>query len=178
LTAVKSLTYQLYASSHNHLCYRKENNDIYHILDVAAFYKKHPNLCVSDLTKGQKVQVKVSEFDRDIVSKIKQKSGYDDHFFLKSFAPRENHGQMTKFEIGSGKSNSFFFYTANNQFIIKTLKEDELKLLVRKGILDKYYNHVKRHPQSLLARFYGIYTVKIKFMKPISVVVMDNLMGN
>lgn len=85
---------------------------------------------------------------------------------------------MTKFEIGSGKSDSFFFFTANNQFIIKTLKEDELKLLVRKGILDKYSQHVKRHPQSLLARFYGIYTVKIKFMKPISVVVMDNLMGS
>ena len=46
---------------------------------------------------------------------------------------------MTKFQIGSGKSNSFFFYTANNQFIIKTLKEDELKLLVRKGVLSKYY---------------------------------------
>jgi len=84
---------------------------------------------------------------------------------------------MTRFQIGSGKSDSFFFNTANNQFIIKTLKEDECKLLVRKGILEKYYQHIKRNPRSLLARFYGIYTVKIKFMKPISVVIMDNLMG-
>ena len=30
----------------------------------------------------------------------------------------------------------------------------------------------------MLARFYGIYTVKIKFMKPISIVIMDNLMSN
>jgi hypothetical protein len=29
----------------------------------------------------------------------------------------------------------------------------------------------------MLARFYGIYTVKIKLMKPISIVVMDNLMS-
>ena len=29
----------------------------------------------------------------------------------------------------------------------------------------------------MLARFYGIYTVKIKYMEPISVVIMDNLMG-
>ena len=84
---------------------------------------------------------------------------------------------MTRFQIGSGKSDSFFFNTANNQFIIKTLKEDECKLLVRKGILEKYYQHIKRNPRSLLARFYGIYSVKIKFMKPISVVIMDNLMG-
>jgi 1-phosphatidylinositol-4-phosphate 5-kinase len=94
-----------------------------------------------------------------------------------SFAPRENHSQMTKFQIGSGKSNSFFFFTANNQFIIKTLKEDELKLLVRQGILDKYYRFIKKNPKSLLSRFYGIFTVKINFMKPISIVIMDNLMG-
>jgi 1-phosphatidylinositol-4-phosphate 5-kinase len=30
----------------------------------------------------------------------------------------------------------------------------------------------------MLARFYGIYTVKIKFMKPISIIIMDNLMSN
>ena len=45
-------------------------------------------------------------------------------------------------------------------------------------ILEKYYQHIKRNNQSLLARFYGVYTVKIKFMKPISVVIMDNLMGD
>jgi Phosphatidylinositol-4-phosphate 5-Kinase len=56
-----------------------------------------------------------------------------------SFAPKENHLQMTKFQIGSGKSDSFFFYTANSQFIIKTLKETELKLLVKKGVLEKYF---------------------------------------
>jgi hypothetical protein len=50
--------------------------------------------------------------------------------------------------------------------------------LVKKGILEKYSKHVKKNPRSLLARFYGIYTVKIKFMKPISVVIMDNLMGD
>jgi 1-phosphatidylinositol-4-phosphate 5-kinase len=98
--------------------------------------------------------------------------------FISSFSPRENHKEMTKFQIGSGKSDSFFFFTSNNKFIIKTLKEDELKLLVRKGILDKYHQHIKKNPASLLSRFYGIFTVKINFMKPISVVIMDNLMGN
>jgi len=49
---------------------------------------------------------------------------------------------------------------------------------VRKGILEKYYKHIRNNPKSMLARFYGIFTVKIKFMKPISVVIMDNLMGD
>ena len=85
---------------------------------------------------------------------------------------------MTRFQIGSGKSNSFFFYTADNQFIIKTLKEEELNLLVRKGVFSKYYRYLKKNPLSLLARFYGVFTVNIKYMKPISVVIMDNLMGD
>lgn len=85
--------------------------------------------------------------------------------------------QMTKFQIGSGKSDSFFFYTANSQFIIKTLKEAELKLLVKRGILEKYFQHLKKNNESMLARFYGVYNVKIKYMKPISVVIMDNLMS-
>lgn len=36
---------------------------------------------------------------------------------------------------------------------------------------------MKGHPNSLLARFYGVFTVKIKYMKTINVIVMDNLMG-
>jgi hypothetical protein len=58
------------------------------------------------------------------------------------------------------------------------LKEEELNLLVRKGVFKKYYYHLKKNPKSLLARFYGVYTVNIKYMKPISVVIMDNLMGD
>ena len=82
-----------------------------------------------------------------------------------------------KFQIGSGKSDSFFFYTANSQFIIKTVKDSELKMLIKKGLLAKYYKHIRKHPDSMIARFYGLCRVKIKYMKQISVVIMDNLMG-
>ena len=95
----------------------------------------------------------------------------------RAFAPKENQTSMAKFQEGSGKSASFFFFTENQQFVIKTLKDEELELLARKGVLEKYYNHIKANPESLLARFYGVYTVKIKFMKPINIIIMDNIMG-
>lgn len=50
-------------------------------------------------------------------------------------------------------------------------------MLAKKNILEKYYNHLYKNPNSLLARFYGVFKVKIKYMQPISVIVMDNLMG-
>ena len=95
----------------------------------------------------------------------------------RAFAPKENQEAMANFQEGSGKSASFFFFTENKQFVIKTLKDEELDLLARKGLLEKYYNFLKSNPESMLARFYGIFTIKIKFMKPINVIIMDNIMG-
>lgn len=50
-------------------------------------------------------------------------------------------------------------------------------MLVKKGFVEKYCSYIKQNPNSMLTRFYGIYKIKIKYMKPISIVVMDNLMG-
>ena len=69
---------------------------------------------------------------------------------------------MAKFGEGSGKSASFFIFTENKQFVIKTLKDEELDLLARKGVLEKYFTYLKANPNSLLARFYGIFTIKVK----------------
>lgn len=52
---------------------------------------------------------------------------------------------MEKFQEGSGKSASFFFFTANKKFVIKTLKQEELDLLAKKGVLEKYYNHLSKN---------------------------------
>mmetsp|Transcript_13998 Transcript_13998/g.13603 ORF Transcript_13998/g.13603 Transcript_13998/m.13603 type:complete len:165 (+) Transcript_13998:377-871(+) len=84
---------------------------------------------------------------------------------------------MQQFQEGSGKSSSFFFFTSNSQFAIKTLKPSELKLLTTSGFLSKYYHYLAENPYSMLTRYYGVYKIKIKYMQPVSVVVMDNLMG-
>lgn len=52
-------------------------------MDMANFYKLNQNLCVSDVTNGKKVQIKVTEYDREICKKIRHKSGYSNEFFLK-----------------------------------------------------------------------------------------------
>lgn len=62
--------------------------------------------------------------------------------------------------------------------MIKTLKDSELELLARKGVLEKYYNHLNKNPKSLLARYYAVLKVKIKYMQPINIIIMDNLMGD
>jgi hypothetical protein len=52
-------------------------------MDMAQFYKQNPELCVSDVTKGKKVQIKITEYSRETCRKIRIKSGFGNEEFLK-----------------------------------------------------------------------------------------------
>jgi 1-phosphatidylinositol-4-phosphate 5-kinase len=52
-----------------------------------------------------------------------------------------------------------------------------LRRLVVKGVLESYCTHLKNNPHSMLARFYGVYKIKIRSQAPTSIIVMDNIMG-
>ncbi len=78
--------------------------------------------------------------------------------------------------VSSGKSGSFFYYTADGRFTLKTVKRDEFKFL--KHILRHYHEHLINHPQSLIIKFFGCH--KIRFAKSskeddIYFVIMENI---
>eukprot|EP00210_Caulerpa_lentillifera_P002864 g2735.t1 len=72
-----------------------------------------------------------------------------------------------------GKSGSIFYLSHDDRFIIKTMKASEMKHLFAK--LREYYDHMRKNPQTLVTKFYGLHRVtpykgpKIRFM------VMGNL---
>lgn len=77
-------------------------------------------------------------------------------------------------ELGSpGKSGSFFYYSRDYRFIIKTIRHSEHKLLRR--ILRRYYEHVKTNPNTLISQFYGLHRVSLPFGRKIHFVVMNNV---
>ncbi|THH27641.1 hypothetical protein EUX98_g6540 [Antrodiella citrinella] len=77
-------------------------------------------------------------------------------------------------ELGSpGKSGSFFYFSRDYRFIIKTIHHNEHKFLRR--ILTQYYEHVKSNPHTLLSRFYGLHRVKLPHGRKIHFVIMNNL---
>ncbi|KAI8974762.1 hypothetical protein BD414DRAFT_497376 [Trametes punicea] len=77
-------------------------------------------------------------------------------------------------ELGSpGKSGSFFYFSRDYRFIIKTIHHSEHKFLRR--ILKQYYEHVKNNPHTLLSRFYGLHRVKLPHGRKIHFVIMNNL---
>ncbi|CDS01455.1 hypothetical protein [Sporisorium scitamineum] len=77
-------------------------------------------------------------------------------------------------ELGSpGKSGSFFYFSRDYRFIIKTIRHTEHKFLLR--ILKDYHEHVKANPHTLLSRFYGLHRVKLPHGRKIHFVIMNNL---
>lgn len=77
-------------------------------------------------------------------------------------------------ELGSpGKSGSFFYFSRDYKYIIKTIHHSEHKLL--RKILPEYYRHVEKNPNTLISQFYGLHRVKMAYGRKIHFVVMNNL---
>jgi hypothetical protein len=68
---------------------------------------------------------------------------------------------MMQIKEGEGKSGSFFFFSHDKKFLIKTITDDELENILDKFI-EIYYNYISNNPDSLIARIYGIYSIIIK----------------
>lgn len=85
-----------------------------------------------------------------------------------------NRNSIFKAGEGAGKSGSFFFFSYDNKFLIKTLGSKEKSILMKN--LDKYLDHIKKSKnKSLLCRIYGLYTIKTMDMfVPLDIVVMQN----
>ena len=72
---------------------------------------------------------------------------------------------------GSGASGSFFFFSHDNRFIIKTLQGNEKETLV--NMINSYADHLKSS-KSLIARIYGLFRVKTAYFYPVDIIIMQN----
>ena len=100
---------------------------------------------------------------------------YQLSFNIKDEQDVESSGMLEKFT--EGKSGSFFYFTHDFRFIIKTVTPEEEAFLQK--IAYQYYHHMKSNPDSVIVRLYGLHKVRLaKEQKYISVVVMDNIFYN
>lgn len=90
----------------------------------------------------------------------------------RSLSPALNKEQAFKAGEGTGKSGSFFFFSHDNQFIIKTMKDSERKVLLK--ILPEYVRYLKENPYSMLAKIYGVFSLKRPLMRNVTVMLMEN----
>jgi len=67
-----------------------------------------------------------------------------------------NRSRVFKAGEASGASGSFFFFSHDKAFIIKTVTDEEKKLFIQR-VANDYFAYMNENPKSLIARIYGLY---------------------
>jgi 1-phosphatidylinositol-4-phosphate 5-kinase len=117
------------------------------------------------------------EYAPHIFSNILRHDKVNTSYLLKSFNLSMNISNISKLQISEGKSGSFFFFTYDNKFLIKTISTGERKALLG-SFLKKYYYNIKEESNgisTLMGRIYGVFTLKIGFFSSVDVILMENL---
>ena len=78
----------------------------------------------------------------------------------------------------TGKSGSFFYYTMDGRFTLKTIHKNEYQFL--REILPLYHAHIKNNPKTLIIKFFGLHKIRSKIAsnkreKVIHFVIMSNI---
>ncbi|EOD33866.1 hypothetical protein EMIHUDRAFT_455689 [Emiliania huxleyi CCMP1516] len=73
----------------------------------------------------------------------------------------------------NSKSGSFFFYSADYRFVLKTCTKREAAFLM--SALPPYHQHLMSHRFTLLCRFFGLHRVQQRSGKVVYFVVMGNI---
>jgi len=117
----------------------------------------------------------ITEYYPKKFDELRKNDGISDDIMIKSFSPIKNKSAIDKMGESKGKSGSFFFYSHDRKFIIKTITNEEKETMDK--ILIDYYLYIKQHDNTLITKIYGIYTVVIKNASSVNVILMQNLFG-
>ncbi|KAL0047732.1 hypothetical protein WJX82_010619 [Trebouxia sp. C0006] len=89
-----------------------------------------------------------------VFQRLRQLFGIDNMDYLLSLTG----DRALRLLASPGKSGSAFFLSDDDRFLIKTVQQEEMRLLL--DLIPKYYRHVETNPGTLLTRFHGLHMVK------------------
>jgi 1-phosphatidylinositol-4-phosphate 5-kinase len=102
-----------------------------------------------------------------VFQRIRSRFGINQDDYLRSVGPEQLLGNMILGNLSSlselsseGKSGSFFYYTADGKYMMKTISEKEHALL--KTMLKQYFDHLMQNPGTLLVRFLGLHGLRLQ----------------
>ncbi|RMZ79426.1 hypothetical protein DV738_g3311, partial [Chaetothyriales sp. CBS 135597] len=141
-------------------------------LTEADFDAKHKfsfDVTGNELTPSAKYDFKFKDYAPWVFRHLRAIFGLDPADYLMSLTSK-----YILSELGSpGKSGSFFYFSRDYKYIIKTIHHAEHKLL--RKILREYHRHVLDNPNTLISQIYGLHRVKIPYGRKIHFLVMNNL---
>lgn len=117
-------------------------------------------------------EVKITEYAPSVFETVKFMDKITPANIKESLSTEKNHKSVFKAKESAGKSGSFFFFSYDRKFIIKTMNSSEKKVFI--DSLPTYMAHLKTNPNSLIARIYGVFTVEMEDIQPVDIILMGN----
>ena len=109
----------------------------------------------NELTPSSQYAFKFKDYCPEVFRELRALFGLDPADYLVSLTSKYILSELNS----PGKSGSFFYYSRDYKYIIKTVHHSE-HIHLRKH-LHEYYNHVKSNPDTLICQFYGLHRVKM-----------------
>ena len=119
-------------------------------------------------------RIKCNEYAPDVFAHLRELDGFTIDDLRESLDPCLNKNIKNIFKAGEGmgKSGSFFFFSHDDRFLIKTMTSDDFKSFM--SIFITYFYHINEDNSSLLARVYGVFQITLEDMKPCYLMLMGN----
>ena len=125
------------------------------------------------------IKCKFYDYAPKIFYNLRNLYGISNDDYLKSLGPENflcnliiTKNKSLKEICSSGKSGSFFYYSYDSKYLMKTIPECEFEKF--REMLQDYYLYMYEHPQTLLQRFFGLYMCIFNDTK-MHFVVMNNV---
>lgn len=135
---------------------------IYPITDFAAIEGMEVTEYILDATHPFKA------FSPKVFKGLRMQEGIDDDKYLKTLQSTANE------RLSEGASGAFMFFCGGGEFIVKTIRDREARVL--HASLKKYAKYLRRNRNSLLCRFLGSYSLAM-YEQTFYFVVMLNCFG-
>ena len=118
-------------------------------------------------------EVQVIELAPSVFQAIRRLDNITPKMIEQSLDTDKNQKMLFKAKESEGKSGSFMFQSYDKRFIIKTMNRSEQQVMVKS--LPSYLSYLLKNKDSLIARIYGIFTVRMEDQAEIHILLMANL---
>ena len=166
---------------------RQDDSAIFYTADdhvlSPAMYKYVWREDIPGSWKGKKASTAFKDYAPLVFRRIRLLFGVSDRDYMLSLGPEQILGELLLGNMGSlselfseGKSGSFFYFTNDGAYVIKTIPHRELLSLVR--LLPQYVRHVEDQPNTLLPRFMGAHRIHMPGGRKVHFIVMTNVFSS
>ena len=131
---------------------------------------ERPSVKVTEIMQTITVRL----FKVNLFKRLFDFSRLDVKTLIESLNPEMNREMVFNSGEGAGKSGSFFFFSHDKRFIIKTMRKREVKTFLQ--ILPQYVDYLLKNPFSMIAKIFGVYIVEKQGVGVVRVMLMENTM--